>query len=34
MKYEWKAGGYEKVSATPHALDLSDSALVMATQCK
>ncbi len=27
-------GGYEKVSATPRAPGLSDSALTMATRCK
>ena len=30
MKYEWKAGGYEKVSATPPASGLSGSALAYA----
>jgi len=34
MKYEWEAGGYEKVSATPHAPGLSGSALAMPTQWK
>ena len=34
MKYEWEAGGYEKVSAPPRAPGLSDSAPVMAPRFK